>query len=41
MNSGLQCLSHISELTQYFLENVYLNDINKENPLGTQGELST
>ena len=40
MNSGLQCLSHIMELTNYFLENKYLQEINKENPLGTGGELS-
>lgn len=41
MNSGLQCLSHITELTQYFLEDKYINEINKENKLGTKGELST
>lgn len=40
MNSGLQCLSHIKELTDYFLTKKYINDINAENPLGTQGELS-
>jgi len=37
MNSGLQCLSHIKELTEYFLSGVYLKDINRTNPLGTQG----
>lgn len=37
MNSGLQCLSHIQELTQFFLSNNYLKDVNKTNPLGTQG----
>lgn len=41
MNSGLQCLSHIEPLTQYFLSNQYLKDINADNPLGTHGELST
>ena len=40
MNSGLQCLSHIKELTDYFLSGKYLDDINEKNPLGTQGELS-
>ncbi len=40
MNSGLQCLSHIMELTRYFLEDKYLKDINKNNPLGTGGALS-
>ncbi len=41
MNSGLQCLSHVIELTNYFLEDKYMNEINKENKLGTKGELST
>lgn len=41
MNSGLQCLSHIKELTEYFLSGKYLKEINKTNPLGTHGELST
>jgi len=40
MNSGLQCLSHIKELTDYFLTGKYIHDINEKNPLGTQGELS-
>lgn len=40
MNSGLQCLSHVMELTKYFLEDKYLKEINKNNPLGTGGELS-
>lgn len=37
MNSGLQCLSHIPELTEYFLSKSYVKDINRNNPLGTQG----
>lgn len=41
MNSGLQCLSHISALKDYFLSGKYVHEINKENPLGTKGELST
>ena len=41
MNSGLQCLSHVKLLTDYFLSGKYLPDINKTNVLGTQGELST
>jgi len=28
MNSGLQCLSHIQELTNYFLTNLYVPEIN-------------
>lgn len=41
MNSGLQCLAHIRELTEYFLRGDYVQDINTENVLGTQGELCT
>jgi ubiquitin carboxyl-terminal hydrolase 4/11/15 len=37
MNSGLQCISHVTELTDYFLSNKYVQDINKDNPLGTKG----
>lgn len=40
MNSGIQCLMHISALTTYFLEDRFVQDVNKLNPLGTQGELS-
>lgn len=41
MNSGLQCLSHIAWLSEFFLSGGYINDINKDNPLGTKGQLST
>ena len=34
MNSGLQCLSNIRELTEYFLSNLYKGEINVENKLG-------
>ena len=37
MNSGLQCISHVLEMTEYFLTNKFVKDINKDNPLGTQG----
>ena len=40
MNSSLQCLSNAYELTQYFLKQFYLNDINEDNPLGTYGRLA-
>lgn len=40
MNSGLQCLSHVLALTDFFLSDRYLADVNKTNKLGTQGELS-
>lgn len=35
MNSSLQCLANTQELTQYFLKNEFLKDMNKNNPLGT------
>ena len=41
MNSALQCLSHTASLTDYFLENHHLAEINETNPLGTKGELAT
>lgn len=37
MNSGIQCLSHVRELTEYFLSGEFAKDINKDNVLGTQG----
>jgi len=40
MNSGLQCLSHIPELTKYFLLKLYENEINTVNPLGQKGEFA-
>ncbi len=41
MNSGIQCLSNSWQLTRYFLENLYVPEINKTNKLGTQGKLAT
>ncbi|VDM56299.1 unnamed protein product [Angiostrongylus costaricensis] len=40
MASALQCLSNVPELTEYFLSNKYIADVNKKNPLGTHGELA-
>lgn len=39
MNSAIQSLVHTPPLVQYFLED-YTCEINKENPLGLQGELA-
>lgn len=39
MNSGLQCLSNFKELSEYFLFDRYLHEINETNPLGTKGKL--
>eukprot|EP00956_Cyclotella_meneghiniana_P012651 scaffold18002_cov20-Cyclotella_meneghiniana.AAC.1 len=40
MNSSLQCLAHTAPLREYFLSREYKKDLNKENPLGTGGELA-
>lgn len=36
----LQCLSNASSLTEYFLEDQYEAEINRENPLGMRGEIA-
>jgi ubiquitin carboxyl-terminal hydrolase 4/11/15 len=40
MNSALQCLSHATPLTRYFLDEVFKQHINESNPLGTGGKLA-
>eukprot|EP01018_Ginkgo_biloba_P010742 Gb_11501 [translate_table: standard] len=39
MNSALQCLVHTPKLVEYFLED-YSKEINRQNPLGMDGELA-
>ena len=39
MNTGIQCLSNCELLTKYFLEKHYINFINKDNPIGSGGEI--
>ena len=41
MNSTIQCLAHTEPLRRYFLSGDYENELNKENPLGTGGDLAT
>ncbi|KAL3913819.1 MAG: hypothetical protein SGILL_006340 [Bacillariaceae sp.] len=41
MNSTLQCLSNTEEIRKYFLSGEYEKDLNRDNPLGTGGELAT
>ena len=41
MNSTLQCLAHTDPLRRYFLSGEYKGDLNRNNPLGTGGELAT
>jgi len=40
MNSALQCLSNVPELTRYFYEKIYEQDINTTNPLGMKGDIA-
>ncbi len=40
MNSGLQCLSNTWQLSRYFLDNVYVSEINTDNKLGLQGRMA-
>eukprot|EP01104_Vermistella_antarctica_P015714 TRINITY_DN5224_c0_g1_i1.p1 TRINITY_DN5224_c0_g1~~TRINITY_DN5224_c0_g1_i1.p1 ORF type:complete len:1284 (+),score=421.09 TRINITY_DN5224_c0_g1_i1:265-4116(+) len=41
MNSGLQCLSNTYALTEYFLHDGHVHDINEDNPIGMGGQLAT
>lgn len=40
MSIFLQCLSNVSPLTEYFLNDQYEAEINRENPLGMSGEIA-
>ena len=40
MNSALQCLRSVQELTEYFLSQQYLGEINEQNPLGSKGHVA-
>ena len=40
MNSSLQCLSNVPELTDFFRSGDYKKDINVTNPLGKKGEIA-
>jgi ubiquitin carboxyl-terminal hydrolase 4/11/15 len=40
MNAALQCLSHATPLTRYFLSGRFRGDLNQSNPLGTGGKLA-
>jgi len=41
MNSALQCIRSVEELTKYFLVHENLNEINTDNPLGHGGHIAT
>lgn len=40
MNSALQCMSNSIPLTEYFLQDIHLNEINADNPLGMGGQIA-
>jgi ubiquitin carboxyl-terminal hydrolase 4/11/15 len=40
MNSALQCVRSVPELTKYFLSGAALREINTDNPLGNNGEVA-
>ena len=37
INTAIQCLSAAQPLTDYFLSQIHLDEINPSNPLGTKG----
>lgn len=40
MNSALQCIRSVEELTQYFLHDEWKTELNVDNPLGNHGEVA-
>ncbi|TFK33896.1 hypothetical protein BDQ12DRAFT_727326 [Crucibulum laeve] len=40
MNSVLQCLARTEELTEYFLNGVYQDELNSDNTLGLYGTIA-
>ncbi|TVY17333.1 putative ubiquitin carboxyl-terminal hydrolase 12, partial [Lachnellula arida] len=40
MNSALQCVRSVEELTKYFLSGAATNELNFENPLGNHGQVA-
>ena len=41
LNASVQCLSHTMPLSEYFLHQRWKKDVNRRNPLGSQGELAS
>ena len=39
MNICIQCLSNVFPLSKYFIFDKYINDINEENPMGSEGKI--
>ncbi|GFR98798.1 ubiquitin carboxyl-terminal hydrolase 15, partial [Elysia marginata] len=40
MNSALQCMSNVPQLTEYMLGSQWEKELNKKNPLGMRGEIA-
>ena len=40
MASGLQCISNVPVLTEFFLSGQYIDEINEDNPIGCNGKLA-
>lgn len=40
MNSALQCLVHVPEVVEYFLSGHYESEINRDNPIGKNGDVA-
>ncbi|XP_059478649.1 ubiquitin carboxyl-terminal hydrolase 32 [Neocloeon triangulifer] len=40
MNAALQCVSNTRPLTQYFINNMHLYELNRVNPLGMKGNIA-
>ncbi|KAH3816326.1 hypothetical protein DPMN_117840 [Dreissena polymorpha] len=41
MNSALQCMSNVPHLTEYFRSGKWVDEVNKDNPLGMDGEIAS
>jgi ubiquitin carboxyl-terminal hydrolase 8 len=41
LNSIIQCLNHMDQITHYFLKGNYQQDLNRRNPLGSGGHVAT
>ncbi|KAF3936345.1 hypothetical protein ABW19_dt0210331 [Dactylella cylindrospora] len=41
MNSALQCLKSVEELSRYFVEKHYQKELNIKNPIGSKGKIAT
>ena len=40
LNSTVQCLNHMEPITQFFLRDSYMKELNRQNPLGSGGNVA-